>query len=86
MSLGNTTGAMLCAYCGRPAATLIWIGGAGYHEECTRGPGFQAPTYQPLPPAPGCIPRQQLTEEDVRRIVRDELRGYNLSGLVRCGG
>lgn len=64
---------MLCAYCGRPAATLVWVGGAGYHEECTRGPGFQAPTYQPLPPVFGCAPLKALTEEDVRRIVREEL-------------
>ena len=57
---------MICAHCGRPAASLVWIGSHGYHEECTRGPGHQPPSYW-HPYHPG------LTEADVRRIVREEL-------------
>jgi hypothetical protein len=68
MSTTAGTGAMYCAHCGRPAATLVWIGGLGYHDECTRGPGYKAPTFQPLP----CWPAT-LTEADVRRIVREEI-------------
>jgi hypothetical protein len=33
-----TTGAMHCAYCGRPAQSLVWVNGRGYHAECLRGP------------------------------------------------
>lgn len=60
---GNGTGAMYCAYCGRPAASLVWIGGMGYHLECTHGPGGSV-TYTPPPP---------MDDERVRQIVREEL-------------
>jgi hypothetical protein len=73
---GSGTGAMMCASCGRPASTPVWIGGMGYHEECTHGPGYLRPTY-----APYAVPVQSgwtttpsmLTAEDVRKIVREEL-------------
>jgi hypothetical protein len=42
------TGAMLCAHCGRPAMTMVQIGGRGYHLECTRGPGFERTTLRPV--------------------------------------
>ena len=52
-----------CGYCGRPViGAAIYAGGLAYNPECTRGPSAQQ-TYQ-LPP---------LTEEMVRKIVREEL-------------
>lgn len=66
------TGAMHCAHCGRPAATLVWIGGMGYHLECTRGPGGPA-TYAPPPPLPVRHYTVPMDDERVRQIVRDEL-------------
>jgi hypothetical protein len=69
------TGAMHCAHCGRPAMTLVWVGGMGYHAECTRGPGWVQDTYQ-SPPQPWGFPPPQwpaLTEQRVRQIVREEL-------------
>ena len=72
------SGAMCCAHCGRPAATLVWLGGLGYHAECTRGPGWQEATYQ----APPLLPVQHYTtpmsEERVRLIVRDEMQRSGL--------
>lgn len=55
--------AMTCGHCGRPMASAVWINGQGYHPECTHGPGFQMPTFTQSP----------LTEEDIRRIVREEI-------------
>ena len=64
----------ICGHCGRPVLIqAMWHGGVPYHYECTRGPGAPL-TYAPLPPDPeGCRPAKMLTEEDVRRIVREEL-------------
>lgn len=72
---GNT--AMHCAHCGRPCAAAIWIGTLPYHEECTHGPSWQQqqylhPTFYP-PSRNFTVPHVPLQEEDVRRIVREEL-------------
>lgn len=42
--------------------------------------------YQPLPPAQGgCVPLKQLTEDDVRRIIREELdRAFHKSNEGRA--
>ena len=69
------TGAMHCAYCGRPAEQLVWIGGHGYHPECTRGSGWQPQVYQAPPVQHYTLP---ITEERVRQIVRDELQRAGL--------
>ena len=62
-----SSGAMHCAYCGRPAVSLVWINGRGYHSECLRGPNYSpqawsVPTYQPV-----------ITEDRIREIVREEI-------------
>ena len=68
---GQTT--PLCGYCGRPVIGLaVWDAGRAYHAECTHGPSGPM-RYVPVPQAPGCVPLRQLTEEDVRKIIRDEL-------------
>ena len=54
---GNTTA--FCDYCGKPLLSGVWIGSRMYHIECTRSPNYYTP-----PP---------LSEEDIRRIVREEL-------------
>jgi hypothetical protein len=52
-----------CGYCGRPIIGLItWGYGVPYHHDCARGP-CDPPTFSPPP----------LTEDAVRRIVREEL-------------
>lgn len=68
---------MLCGYCGRPMLQQVWVGNVAYHPECTRGP-----SYSPMPSTPGCQPVKPLTEEDVRRIVCDELDKRS-SGLTK---
>lgn len=40
---------------------------------CRRWRELQQPRYQPMPPAPGAFVVPLLTEQDVRRIVREEL-------------
>jgi hypothetical protein len=52
----------------------VWCGSFPYHEECTRGPAYQPRYYTPVGAGDGntFIPRQ-LTEAEVRRIVREEL-------------
>jgi hypothetical protein len=64
---------MICQYCQRPIAGLAThIGHLAYHPECTHGPNY--PThYAPMPPVPGCVPWRAISEDDVRRIVRDEM-------------
>ena len=69
------TGAMLCAHCGRPAMTLVQIGGMGYHLECTRGPGFEQTTLRPVSVQHYT---EKMTDERVRQIVRDELQRAGL--------
>lgn len=61
MTVTNTT--LTCMKCGGPlGASSIWIGGDPYHYACA--PFVPAVTrYVPSP----------LTEDDVRRIVREEL-------------
>ena len=72
--ISGTTGAMHCSYCGRPAATLVWIGGMGYHAECTRGPGWVQDTYQSLPQPWGFPPQgPAMTEQGVHGMT---LRDY----------
>lgn len=68
---------MLCAHCGRPAASLVWINGMGYHAECTHGPGGPL-HYAQMPPNPGAVPWRALAEADVRRIVQDEMQRAGL--------
>lgn len=64
----------LCGHCGRPVASAMWIGDLPYHLECTQPPDSQTRTFQTAP----------LTEEQVRRIVRDEL-DRKFSGAVIRG-
>ena len=55
-------------------AGIIWIGSVGYHEECTRGPGWQQPVYQPIPNGPPMTTWVNVpTEQRVREIVGEEL-------------
>ena len=54
--------------------TLVWIGGMGYHLECTRqtvGPATCAPL-------PVQHYTEKMTDERVRLIVRDELQRAGL--------
>lgn len=71
MSSGTTP---LCGYCGRPVIGMaVWGAGRAYHAECTRGPNWHQ-TYAPTPlPHGQARVLQQLTEDDVRRIVREEI-------------
>ena len=55
--------------------SLVWIGGMGYHLECTRPPGWEAPTFKPLPVQHYT---EKMTDERVRLIVRDELQRAGL--------
>lgn len=68
---------MHCAHCGRPASTLVWLNGMGYHPECTHGPDYKEPTYQLNPVAQlgsTFVPAVRwVSEDEVRRIVREEL-------------
>lgn len=68
------SGGMLCGYCGRPMFAGIAIGGVMYHQECTQGPGYVAPTYRPTPNGPP-MPAWPvtMTEDRVRQIVREEI-------------
>ena len=73
MSASNATVAT-CQHCGAPiGGAATWLGGLPYHPECTHGPGY--PThYAPLSlEHEGCKPSHRITENDVRRIVREEL-------------
>ena len=67
MTFSTGTGAMRCMYCGKPAFSMVWIGGQGYHEECTRAPVFQGQ-------APSMPMLFGITEDRVRQIVREELK------------
>ena len=77
MSATAGTGAMLCMSCGRPMLTSVQVGGQLYHEECTRGPGWQQPTYTP-PPLPVRHYTVPMDDERVRQIVLQELIRLNL--------
>ena len=59
MIINSTIGR--CAMCGKPTERPIWLDGMAYHSEYAYGSGGPLP--QPRP----------ITEEDVRRIVRDEM-------------
>jgi len=65
-------GPFLCGYCGRPCGACIWLNGNPYHEECTHGPDYKPQYYggNVQDWAKGVAP---LTENDVRRIVREEI-------------
>lgn len=69
----TSTGTLpMCLHCGRPiTGQIVYAGNGAYHWECTQPPGQQS--YQPMPNQFGAIPVPTLTEEDVRRIVREEL-------------
>ena len=74
--MSSTTGSsseMRCAFCTRPMGFAVWIGSLPYHEECTHGPGYQAPRYAPLPVMRGAMEVRPVTEVEVRRIVAEEL-------------
>ncbi len=70
-----------CHVCFRPVIGAAVYGNAGeaYHPECTRPPEharlseLTMPRYAPLPSEPGCQPLKTLSEDDVRRIVQEEL-------------
>ena len=65
---------MTCMHCGRPILVdVAYIGNCNYHLECARPPE-QPFRYEPMPPHPGAQPLIPLTEDDVRRIVREELQ------------
>lgn len=67
MTIGSGT-TPICGACGLPiSAGVMWIGGAPYHYACTHGPALTIERIKIMPPA------KILTEEDVRRIVREEL-------------
>lgn len=69
MSTGTTP---LCGYCGKPVIDAItWHAGTPYHSECTHGPGY--PTHYVMTRTPTPTWPSTLTEDDVRRIVREEL-------------
>ena len=55
--------------------TLVWIGGMGYHLECTRPLGWEAPTFKPLTATHYTVP---MSDDRVRLIVRDELQRAGL--------
>lgn len=86
---------MVCQHCKRPiGGAATYIGTWPYHYECTRGPGAPL-TYASMDAAPGARPASPLTEEDVRRIVRDELAAelqkheralQAATSLIRFGG
>lgn len=60
-----------CEGCGGPiVGASIWYLGFAYHVECA---GRAGTAYKRMPATPGCAPVNQLTENDVRRIVREEL-------------
>lgn len=69
----TSTSNMHCAHCGRPVITALWVGDLPYHPECTRGPGYQPRTF-----VEGCQAYTNLTEADIRRIVREELDRMNV--------
>ena len=75
MSLPSGMTGPLCQHCGRPiGGVATWLGGQPYHPECTHGLGYST-HYAPSPIATlGCKPAPPLTEDDVRRIVREELK------------
>ena len=68
-----TTGAMHCTYCGRPAESVVWVNGYGYHQECLRGPVYEPPVYGGGWQSPAQPLWFGLTEQRVREIVREEL-------------
>ena len=67
----------ICRHCGRPVLThAVYYGGMTCHAECTRGP---------MPAdRPGCAPATQLTADDVRRIVREELAKLPPNALAQA--
>jgi hypothetical protein len=76
---------LLCAHCGRiiDGQQRWWFSGAPYHAECVGpppNPNGPPIYYSPMQPRPGCQPLPQLTEEDVRRIVREELAKRSSNG------
>ena len=72
MTCSGTT--PLCGYCGRPVIGMaVWDAGRAYHAECTRGPSWHQ-TYASIPSPHGqARALRQLSEDDVRRIVREEM-------------
>lgn len=54
---------VFCGHCGLP---FVSAGLNNPHCRCQL-------VYQPRPPMPGAVPSRFMTEDDVRRIVREEL-------------
>ena len=81
MTCSGTT--PLCGYCGRPVIGMaVWDAGRAYHAECTRGPSWHQ-TYASIPSPHGqARALRQLSEDDVRRIVREEMAKMP---NARCG-
>ena len=80
MSVG-TGCPMVCGYCGRPIASEAkWLGGTPYHSACTESPGYDPGTIRFYPPGQLPIPTftPAMTEDDVRRIVREEIERTGL--------
>lgn len=74
----NTAIPYNCAVCSKVVAgTVIWSGGLPFHPHCADPPqvdfsAFKKKEQEPLV-MKGFFPPGQLTEDDVRRIVREEL-------------
>lgn len=66
MTDAQTAPFRVCPFCRWPISvgeSSIWVNGIEYHSTCS-----------PVPPAdPAWMPARPLTEDDVRRIVREEL-------------
>jgi hypothetical protein len=61
INTGMTT--PLCGHCGRPViAGTVYFGGNAYHYECTQSPSGKQ-SFVPV----------QLSEEQIRHIVREEV-------------
>lgn len=70
----STASVLKCAHCGRPIGGLqTYIGGFAYHYECTLSPNSPSLHFAPNQATQGAVPLKQLTEADVRRIVREEI-------------
>lgn len=69
MQVGSTTLPWTCQRCGGAIGNeAVFLGSFAFHPACAQSP------YQHRTPDPhGCRELRQITEADVRRIVREEL-------------
>ena len=58
-----------CDMCGKPTERPLWLDGLPYHSGCANGPGGPLRNETITATAQA----KPLTEEDVRRIVREEM-------------